>query len=113
MVRQPETSIDRSTTNRARKMTGKLQYMLRRAMGDPDHVVVVLEYEDKLGHRTRRVVSPIRFTGSNSFLALCLCREEPRRFDIDRCSNFQLAPAHQFAMPVPVIEMAGQTLSLQ
>lgn len=86
--------------------TAKMKNLLSRAMGDPDHVVIVLEYCDKQGARTCRVVSPIRFTNSSSFLALCLCREEPRRFELERCSNVRLAPAHEFEMPVPVGMMA-------
>jgi predicted DNA-binding transcriptional regulator YafY len=86
-------------------MNANLKYPIRRAMGDPDGVVIVFDYEDKKGNRTRRVASPIRFTSGESFLALCLCREEPRRFELDRCSNLRLAPAHQFAMPVPLMNV--------
>ncbi len=78
-----------------------------RAMHDPDHFVIVFEYEDRRGKRTRRVVSPIRFASRESFLALCLSREEPRRFDLARCRNVQLAPAHEYAMPVE-LESLGQ-----
>ena len=79
-----------------------MRQLIRRAMGDPDRTVIVFEYQDKKGNRTRRVVSPIRFSKANSFLALCLCREEPRMFQLDRCSNVKIQPAHEFAMPVPI-----------
>ena len=48
--------------------------------------------------------SPIRFLGKDRFLALCLSREEPRQFYLDRCQNVRLARAADFLMPVA---MAG------
>jgi len=50
------------------------------------------------------VVSPIRFLGKGRFLALCLSREEPRQFYLERCTNVRLELAANFLMPV---EMAG------
>ncbi len=79
-----------------------MKQQLRRAMSDPDHYVVEFEYEDKQGNRTRRVASPIRFAGPRSFLALCLSREAPRMFQIERCRQLQLKPAWQYCMPVPI-----------
>ncbi len=70
------------------------------AMQCPDDLVVCLEYVDAKGVRTRRVVSPIRFVGSQAFLGLCLSRCEPRRFQLGRCSNISLARASDFVMPV-------------
>lgn len=52
------------------------------------------------GVSTHRVVSPIRFLGKDRFLALCLSREEPRQFYLERCQNVRLAPAGKFVMPV-------------
>jgi predicted DNA-binding transcriptional regulator YafY len=49
---------------------------------------------------THRVVSPIRFLGRDRFLGLCLSREEPRQFYLDRCQNVRLAMAANFLMPV-------------
>ena len=77
-----------------------LNQALRRAMGDPDHWVVALDYVDSKGESTQRVVSPIRFLGPRRFLALCLCAEACRQFRIDRCSDVQLKPAHEYVMPV-------------
>lgn len=76
--------------------------MITRAMGQPDDLVITLEYVDSKGQRTERVISPIRFMGGTRFLALCLCRCEPRQFDLSRCSNVRLRPADQFVMPVPM-----------
>ena len=79
-----------------------MRQLITRAMGNPDQLVVVLDYRDKDGNQTRRVVSPIRFSDTDRFLALCLCREEPRQFQLDRCSNLKLAEAHNYFMPVPI-----------
>ena len=73
---------------------------LRHAMMNSDELVIQLDYVDSKGKRTKRMVSPIRFLASDRFLALCLCREEPRQFYLDRCDNVQLKPANQVLMPV-------------
>ncbi len=74
--------------------------ILSRAMYNSDQLVVTLDYVDAKGQVSKRVVSPIRFLASDRFLALCLCRCEPRQFQIQRCSNIQLRPAAEFTMPV-------------
>ncbi len=74
--------------------------VLRRAMQDPEKWVISLEYVDSKGVVTKRLVSPIRFLSSRRFLALCLCREEPRQFYLERCQNVELTPADQVMMPV-------------
>ena len=81
-----------------------MRQLISRAMHRPDDLVVTFEYCDAKGIRTRRVVSPIRFLGNDRFLALCLSREEPRQFRLERCHNVRLAPAAEFLMPV---EMAS------
>jgi predicted DNA-binding transcriptional regulator YafY len=73
-------------------------------MHQPDDLVVEFDYTDAKGGNMHRVVSPIRFLGRERFLALCLSREEPRQFYLDRCRNVRLALAADFLMPV---EMAG------
>lgn len=74
--------------------------ILNRAMHDCDRYVIKLDYTDSKGQTTRRVVSPIRFLGGNRMLALCLCREAPRQFHLNRCQNVRLCPAEQVMMPV-------------
>lgn len=81
-----------------------MRQLICRAMHQPDDLVVTFEYCDAKGVTTRRVVSPIRFLGGDRFLALCLSREEPRQFYVERCQNVRLAPAANFLMPV---EIAG------
>ncbi len=79
-----------------------LNALLRRAMQDSDHYVIELDYLDAKGQRTHRVISPIRFLGKDRLLALCLCREEPRQFQLNRCENVRLARAENFLMPLAV-----------
>lgn len=76
--------------------------MIRKAMQRCDDYVLELEYVDSKGERSRRVVSPIRFLGPRRFLALCLCREQPRQFYLDRCSSVKLLPAAEVMMPMPM-----------
>jgi predicted DNA-binding transcriptional regulator YafY len=77
--------------------------LISAAMQQSDDLVVTLDYLDSKGQITRRVVSPIRFMASDRFLALCLCRGEPRQFQIDRCSNLRLARAADFIIPVEMV----------
>jgi len=72
------------------------------AMKDPDRWVIRFRYCNSGGEITTRVVSPIRFLGSDRFLGLCLSREAPRQFHIGRCRLLELCPAHEFVMPVPL-----------
>ena len=77
-----------------------MRQLIYRAMHQSDDLVVTFDYCDAKGATTRRVVSPIRFLRKDRFLALCLSREEPRQFHLDRCQNVGLAPAAEFLMPV-------------
>lgn len=81
--------------------------MLRKAMADSDNFVIEMEYDDAKGRRTKRVVSPIRFMGSYRFLGLCLCREQPRQFQLARCRNVRLIPAHEVQMPMQIEEQTA------
>ncbi len=84
----------------------QLMHTLRRAMLDSDQWVVRFAYVDKAGVRTVRVVSPIRVCGQDRFLGLCLCREEPRQFYFDRCSDVTLVPACEVLMPMQLETVA-------
>ncbi len=76
--------------------------LLQAAMQRQDDLVVQLVYVDSKGHKTTRIVSPIRFLASDRFLGLCLCRCEPRQFHLARCSEVELKRASDFVMPVPM-----------
>lgn len=79
--------------------------MLRTAMLDSDAWVIEMQYSDTKGKKTRRTISPIRFTGADRLLGLCLCREEPRQFHLARCTHFRLIPADEVIMPVEMVEL--------
>jgi predicted DNA-binding transcriptional regulator YafY len=81
-----------------------MRQIINRAMHQCDDLVIEFDYTDAKGVATHRVVSPIRFLGGDRFLALCLSREEPRQFYLERCRNVRLAQAADFLMPVA---MAG------
>lgn len=75
---------------------------INKAMMSPEEYALQLRYTDKEGVVTERMVSPIRFINEKSVLCLCLCRETPRRFDLDRCSGIQLVAANDVLMPVEI-----------
>ncbi len=79
-----------------------MKAVLAQAMQAADDYVISLDYLDNKGVLSRRIVSPIRFLAGNRVLALCLCREEPRQFYLDRCFNVRLCRASDFVMPVPM-----------
>jgi predicted DNA-binding transcriptional regulator YafY len=81
--------------------------LIARVMQQTDDLVIVIEYEGKDGAVTRRVVSPIRFVGEDRFLALCLSREEPRQFYIDRCRSVRVDLAATYIMPVEMMTLAS------
>lgn len=76
------------------------------AMWCPDDLVVRLDYYDAAGTWTNRVVSPICWLGEDRFRALCLGREKPRQFYLDRCQNVQLVRASEVLMPEAIQEKA-------
>ena len=75
---------------------------ISQAMQNHDELVVEFLYRDAKGNKTRRVVSPIRFLAGGRFLGLCLSREEPRQFYLDRCEGVETKPAGNYLMPVPM-----------
>ena len=83
--------------------------LIGRALQQVDDLVIVFDYVDAQGISSRRVVSPYRLNGSDSFLGLCLTREEPRRFQLARCRNLKLDLAHRYVMPVIFAEELSPT----
>lgn len=81
-------------------------------MQDCDNYVIEMDYADAKGNRTHRVVSPIKFMGSYRFLGLCLCREQPRQFQLSRCKNIRLVPASQVMMPLAIGEPPAEPACL-
>jgi predicted DNA-binding transcriptional regulator YafY len=76
--------------------------LIQRAIVQSDDYVILFDYVDAKGNATRRVVSPIRFVGSDRFLALCLSREEPRSFTLAHCRNVRIDRACNYLMPVEI-----------
>lgn len=76
--------------------------LIAHAMHNPDEWVVRLRYRGKDGVTTERIISPIKMVSPTAILALCLCREEPRRFELERCSHFELVNANDILMPVAI-----------
>ena len=74
--------------------------MIQKAMVCPENYVLELSYEDSKGRVTRRTISPIKYVCKDYILALCLCREEPRQFNLKRCKNISLKDANDVLMPV-------------
>ena len=83
-------------------MDRPLRQMILYAAHRSDEFVVQFDYCDAKGQTTRRVVSPVRLVGSDRFLGLCLCREEPRQFYLNRCSEMRLLSASDVLMPMPM-----------
>lgn len=79
-----------------------MRNLIQRALRQADDLVLVFDYRDSKGILTRRVVSPVRFLAGDRFLALCLSREEPRQFYLNRCENMRIDWAVNFVMPVPM-----------
>ena len=86
-----------------------MRQIIRRAMQQPDDLVVEFDYQDSKGVATHRVVSPIRFLGGDRFLGLCLSREEPRQFYLQRCQKVELHWAADYLMPLPAPEALVNT----
>lgn len=80
-----------------------MRHLIHRAIRQSDDLVLVFDYLDSKGIATRRVVSPVRFLAADRFLALCLSREEPRQFYLNRCQNLRLDWSANYVMPVPMI----------
>ena len=107
MILTSEMPAKNSTTLEAdRNATTRIAGLVSRVMQQIDDLVIVLEYSGKDGSVTRRVVSPIRFVGTDRFLALCLSREEPRQFVLSQCRNVRVDLAARYTMPVEMLTLA-------
>lgn len=84
-------------------MTPVERIAINKAMTAPDDLVVRIRYTDKAGVTTERLISPIKYLPNDSILALCLCRETPRRFELAKCSHIELVAAHKVLMPAEIV----------
>ena len=69
---------------------------------DHDHWVARIEYTDRHGEQTVRIVSPTRWT-RKGFQALDLCREGYRQFSLERVFSVQLIHACDVQIPEPLL----------
>jgi len=101
MIAIPQPEISRPEARELNRWKRMLAY----AMQHSDDLLVEFEYRDRKGKWSRRIVSPIRFSGGTAILGLCLSREEPRQFQIEYCRNLVLRFAHEYVMPVPMVQL--------
>jgi predicted DNA-binding transcriptional regulator YafY len=77
--------------------------LIYQAMRDPESWVVQFDYTDAKGQRSRRKVSPIRRTGRDAVLVLCLATGEPRQMKLSGISRVVLVKASLVLIPEPKI----------
>lgn len=71
--------------------------IIEQAMRDPDRVVVAMCYTATDGTVSKRYVSPVKWD-RDGFVALCLTRQEPRRFRLANCDQIRLVDASSVLM---------------
>lgn len=80
--------------------------ILTKAMAAPESFAIRMVYVDGKGNRTRRVVSPTQLDqGTGKFVALCLCRQEPRSFKLDNVEAMEIIPASEVFAPVEIEDL--------
>lgn len=74
------------------------------AMRDPDRYSLHFIY---VSDRTVsiRAVSPCSWRGGDSFMGLCLSRQDPRCFRLDRILKLRLVKSSDIRMPFPIREL--------
>ena len=81
--------------------------ILTKAIAAPETFAIRMVYVDGKGNKTRRVVSPTQLDqGTGKFVALCLCRQEPRSFKLDNVEGMELIPASEVFAPVEIEELS-------
>lgn len=85
-----------------------MRALVNKSLENSDRYALRMVYRDSEGRLTARVVSPIAEVDSQSFMALCLCRQEPRRFLYSNCQLGRLVPAHVVFAPVEIVEIPNE-----
>jgi len=83
-------------------MIPDLKRKIWRAIHHPDQHVLRIVYEDAAGVRTRRLISPVKFTSPTTIRALCLCREQNRQFSLKHIRECELVKANTIMMPAEI-----------
>ncbi len=80
----------------------KIKRAVSFVMQASDDFALRITYRAKDGSLTRRYVSPVRFQGQDQFMALCLCREQPRCFRFDKVEDAVMVHSSDILMPVEI-----------
>ena len=80
----------------------KFKRQIQKAIQNPDDYAIHFIYvtDDKV---SIRAVSPYRWNG-NSFLGLCLSKENHRQFRLDRIHKLRLVKSSEVVMPFQITE---------
>jgi predicted DNA-binding transcriptional regulator YafY len=81
--------------------------LIYRAMHNADTLAIELDYVDAKGQRSRRRCSPIRRTGRDSMLMMCLTAGQPRQMRLSRIGSVKLIRASDVLIPEPKIVVAA------
>lgn len=73
---------------------------------DSDQWALAVLYRDRQGNSTRRIISPIRWTGPSNFLAFCLGRLDVRQFRVQAVLRAELIPAETVLAPERIEEIS-------
>ena len=76
----------------------RLKVQIQKAIHDPDgyclHFIYITQNKISI-----RAVSPYRWDGRDTFVGLCLSRENPRSFRVDHIHKMKLVRASEVLMP--------------
>lgn len=91
----------------------QLRRAIAKGIDSPESVVLEIQYRDAKGHETQRTISPVRLEDDGqSLMALCLAKEEPRKFKLASIKSFTLVDANDCMMPMPMVTK-GHPLRIQ
>lgn len=79
--------------------------LIYRAMQNADTLAIELDYIDAKGQRSRRRCSPVRRTGRDSMLMMCLTAGQPRQMKVSGISSVRLIKASDVLIPEPKISI--------
>ena len=82
----------------------RLKIKIQKAIRDPDqyslHFIYIANNKVSI-----RAVSPYRWDGGETFVGLCLSRQNHRSFRVDQIHKLRVVHSSELTMPYPVTEM--------
>lgn len=79
------------------------------AKASPDDYVCRIQYEDRHGKVTDRIISPIRVDAEGGYtFATCLGREQGQRFNLHGIQRCELVPSYDILAPEPIREVRSK-----